>query len=245
MLPVVPGPPSPSSPPTAAVHHPQHPQPVDAETELQGRIRNIEFKVLMYTQLAVLNNQRLCDLDKVVLKDGSLICKCRSAKCMACIWEAKIIPQSGDPGIRGDFTMQNPVFITWLYLTMLIDIHTPLIIPNQVPVDARYGETINLNSHPICRPNNCNLQAVCGALEQKLLPQNHPAHENKHANYHYYESIGGYTAGANAIFEMHNSACRLIKDQLSVIDARLLHLTCTIARLRENHDGYVCINPGY
>ncbi len=53
------------------VLRPQHPQPVDAETECQGRIRNIEFKVLMYTQLAVLNNQRLRDLDKVVLKKWS------------------------------------------------------------------------------------------------------------------------------------------------------------------------------
>ena len=59
MLPVVPGPPSPLSPLTAAVRRPRYPQPVDAETEHRGRIRKIEFKVLMYTQLAGLNNQRL------------------------------------------------------------------------------------------------------------------------------------------------------------------------------------------
>ena len=77
---------------------------------------------------------------------------------MACIWEAKIIRYSGNPGIRGGFTMQNPVFVTWLHLKFLIDIHTPLIIPNRVPVDARYGEAINLDSSlPIRRPNNCNL----------------------------------------------------------------------------------------
>ncbi len=66
-------------------------------------------------------------------------------------WEAKIIRYSGNPGIRGGFTMQNPMFIiiTWLHLSMLIDIHTPLIIPNRVPVDARYGEAINLDSLPI------------------------------------------------------------------------------------------------
>jgi len=107
--------------------------------------------------------------------------------------------------------MQNPVFITWLHLTMLIDIHTPLIIPNQVPVDAHYGETINLNSLPIRHPNSYDLRAVCGALEQKLLPQNHPAHKNEHANYCYYESIGGYTEGANATFEMHNPLADLLK----------------------------------
>jgi hypothetical protein len=162
MLPVVPGPPSPSSPLAAAVSR------QDAETERLGRIRNIEFKVLMYTQtqLSVINNQRLRDFDTFVLKNGPHIHKCQSAECMACIWEEKIIRYSGNPGIRGGFTMQNPVFITWLHLTMLIDIHTLLIIPNRVPVDARYGETINLDSLPICRPNNCDLRAVCGALEK-------------------------------------------------------------------------------
>ena len=86
--------------------------------------------------------------------------------------------------------MQNPVFVTWLHLKFLIDIHTPLITPNRVPVDARYGETINLDSPlPIQRPINCDLRAVCGALEQKLLPQNHPAHENEHAHYRYYKSF--------------------------------------------------------
>jgi hypothetical protein len=158
---------------------------------------------------------------------------------MDCIWEAKIIRYSGNPGIRGGFTMQNPVFISWLHLKFLIDIHTPLIIPNRVPVGARYGETINLDSLPIRCPNNCDLWAVCGALKQKLLPQNHPAHKNEHANYRYYKSIGGYTEGANAIFETHNSARRLIEDHLSVIDARLLHLTCIIATLCENPDGYI------
>jgi len=153
---------------------------------------------------------------------------------MACIWEANIIRYSG-----------NPVFITWLHMTMLIDIHTPLIIPNRVPKNARYSETINLDLLPIRRPNNFDLRAVCGALEQKLLPQNHPAHENEHANYRYYKSIGGYTEGPNAIFEMHNSACRLIEDHLSVIDGRLLHLTCLIAQLRKNPDGYICIIPRY
>jgi hypothetical protein len=130
MLPVVPGPPSPLSPPTANVRRPQHHQPVDADTEHQGRIRNTEFRVLMYTQLAVIIRQRLCDFDTVALKNGPHICKCRSAECMACIWEAKLIRFSENPGIRGGFTMQNPVFITRLHLSMLIDIHTPLIIPN-------------------------------------------------------------------------------------------------------------------
>ncbi len=123
----------------------------------RGRIRNIEFRVLMYSQLAVINSQHRRDFDTVGLKKGPHICKCRSAECMACIWEVKLIRYSGNPGIRGGFTMQNPLFITLLYLSMHIDIHTPLIIPNRVPVDAHYGETINLDLLSSCRPNNCDL----------------------------------------------------------------------------------------
>jgi hypothetical protein len=84
----------------------------------------------MYTPLAVINRQRLRDFDTVALKNGPHIRNCQLAECMACIWEAKLIRFSENPGIRGGFTMQNPVFITWLHLSMLIDIHTPLIIPN-------------------------------------------------------------------------------------------------------------------
>jgi hypothetical protein len=124
MLPVVPGPPSPLSPPTAVVRRPQHPQPVGAETECQGKIRNIEFKVLLYTQLAGINSQRLRDFDTVALKNDPRICKCQSAKCMAYISKAKLIRYSGNPRIRGGCTMQNPVFITWLHLCQCLLIFT-------------------------------------------------------------------------------------------------------------------------
>jgi hypothetical protein len=129
MLPVVPSPLSPSSRPTAAHHRShilQHPQPLDAVTERQGRIGFIEYKLLIFTQLAVINGQHLCDFDTVTLRNGSDICKCWSVECMACIGKAKLM---GNPGIRGGFTMQNLVFITMLQLSMLIDIYTPLVIP--------------------------------------------------------------------------------------------------------------------
>ena len=76
MLPEVPALPSPSSTPTAAVRRPRHPQPVDAETERQGRIRFIEFGVVMYTQVFVINRQCLREFDMVALKNGSHIRKC-------------------------------------------------------------------------------------------------------------------------------------------------------------------------
>ncbi len=112
----------------------------------------------MYTQLVVINNQRLRDLDKVAVgRNSSVICKRRTAEAMACIAESKIICFMGNPGIRGGFSMHDPVFTTWLHLSMLADLNTPLIIPNQVPVDARHGEAINVNIFPMRRPNNCNL----------------------------------------------------------------------------------------
>ena len=130
MLPVSHYPPSPLSPLTPPLRRLRHPQPVDAQTERQGRIRFIEFRVLVYTQLAVINRQRLHDFDTVALKNSPHICQCRSAECMASISEAKLICFLGHPEIRGGFTIQNPVIVTWLHLSMLIDIHTPLIIPN-------------------------------------------------------------------------------------------------------------------
>ena len=97
MLPVVPGPPSPSSRPTAALCRSllsQHPQPLDAKTERQGRIRFIEYKLLVYTQPAVINDQRLHHFDTVALRNGTCIHKCRSAECMACmggkIWRSPV-----------------------------------------------------------------------------------------------------------------------------------------------------------
>ena len=79
----------------------------------------------------------------------------------------------------------------------------------------------------------------------KAFTTNHCTHKNEHANYDYYKSIGGYTEGADAIFEMHNSACRLIEDHLSVINSRMFNLTCQIATLRENAEGYLCTDPHY
>ena len=93
-------------------------------------MRFVENKVLMYTQLVVINNQRLCDLDKVAVgRNSSVICKHWMAEAMACIAESKIICFMGNPGIRGDFSMHDPVFTTWLHLSMLVDLNMPLIIP--------------------------------------------------------------------------------------------------------------------
>ncbi len=79
------------------------------------------------------------------------------AEAMACIAEAKNIRFMGNLGIRGGFSMHDPVFTMWLHLSMLINLNMPLIIPNQVPVDVHHGEAINVNFLPIHRPSNCDL----------------------------------------------------------------------------------------
>jgi hypothetical protein len=66
---------------------------------------------------------------------------------------------------------------------MLIDIQTPLINQDCMPRDAIYGEIIDINSLPIHRPHECDLQAVCAALERKLLPPEHPANYELAYNY--------------------------------------------------------------
>jgi hypothetical protein len=137
--------------------------------------------------------------------------------------------------------MHDPVFTMWLHCSMLVDLNMTLIIPKQVPVDAQHGEAIGVNILPMRHPNICNLQAVIGALKQKLLPQNHPAHHNEHANYCYYKSIGGYTEGKDTFFEMHNSACRLIEDHLLALNAKLYSCSCQMASLHENDLGYIAI----
>jgi hypothetical protein len=162
MLPLVPGPPLPSTPPSAIICRPKlsthSQQRVDAETERQGRMRFVENKVLVYTQLVVINNQRLRDLDNVAVGRNSLvICKRRTAEAMACIVESKIICFMGNPEIRGGFSMHDPVRTRWLHLSMLVDLNTPLIIPKQVPVDVRHSEAIDVNILPMRCPNNCNL----------------------------------------------------------------------------------------
>jgi hypothetical protein len=159
---------------------------------LRGRIRFIEFRVLMYTQLAVITANVSVILIWLLYKMVHTFANVDQPNAWLVYWRQNSFASREIQGSEVVSPCKNPVFITWLHLSMLIDIHTSLIIPNRVTVDASYGETINLDLLPIRRPNNCDLQAVCGALEQKVLPQNHPAYENEHAKYCYSKSIGGY-----------------------------------------------------
>ena len=87
----------------------------------------------------------------------------RTAECMASLTEAKFLCYLGrPPNIPGNeksggIPLDNPHFTTWLHLSMLIDFETPLINPARKPRGAIYGEIIDINSLPICRPLECDL----------------------------------------------------------------------------------------
>ncbi len=87
----------------------------------------------------------------------------RTAEFMASLTEAKFLRYLGRPPNvpgnekSGGIPLDNPHFTTWLHLSMLIDFETPLTIPACKPCGAIYGETIDINSFPICRPLECDL----------------------------------------------------------------------------------------
>jgi hypothetical protein len=87
---------------------------------------------------------------------------------------------------------------------MLIDTQMPLINQDCKPSGAIYGEIIDINSLPICCLHECHLQAVCAALERKLLPPEHPANNESAYNQKlkklYYKSIGGITEGSALLY---------------------------------------------
>ncbi len=100
---------------------------------------------------------------------------------MASLTEAKFLCYLGRPPSipgnekSGGIHLDNPHFTSWLHLSMLIDIQMPLINQDRKPCGVIYGEIIDINSLPIRHPLECDLRAMCAALERKLLPPEHPA----------------------------------------------------------------------
>ncbi len=121
---------------------------------------------------------------------------------------------------------------------MLIDFETPLINPAHKPHGAIYDEIIDINSLPISRALECDLQAVCATLERKLLPPDHPANNESAYNLKlkklYYKSIGGISEGSATLFTMHNSALKLIGNHIALLNAKIHCITSQIASLHEH-----------
>ncbi len=168
----------------------------------------------------------------------------RTAECMASLMEAKFLRYLGRPPSApsneksGGIHLDNPHFTTWLHQSMLIDIQMPLINQDCKPRGAIYGEIIDINSLPICRPLECDLRAVCAALERKPLLPEHLANNESAYNLKlkklYYKSIGGITEGSTTLFTTHNSAHKLIVDHIAFLNAEVNCITSQIASLREH-----------
>ncbi len=175
------------------------------------------------------------------------------AECIASLTEAKFLcylerpPSAPGNEKSGGIHLDNPHITTWLHLSMLIDIQTPLINQDCKPCVAIYGEIIDINSLPIRRPLECDLQAACATLERKLLPPEHPANNESVYNLKlkklYYNSIGGITEGSATLFAMHNSARRLIGNHIAFLNGKVHCNTSQIALLREHkRTGYIMVD---
>ncbi len=176
-----------------------------------------------------------------------------TAECMASLTEAKFLCYLGrPPSIHGNkksggIPLDNPHFTTWLHLPMLIDFETPLINQARKPCGAIYGEIIDINSLPICHPLECDLRAVCAALERKLLLPDHPANNESAYNLKlkklYYKSIGGITEGSATLFTIHNSALKLISNHITLLNAKVHCITSQIASLHKHkRTGYIMVD---
>jgi hypothetical protein len=172
---------------------------------------------------------------------------------MASLTEAKFLCYLGRPPSipgnekSGGIHLDNRHFTTWLHLSMLIDIQMPLINGDRKPRGAIYGEIIDINSLPIRRSLECDLQAICAALERKLLPPEHPANNESAYNLKlkklYNKSIGGITEGSATLFMVHNSAQKLIGNHITFLNAKVHCITSQIVLLREHKmTGYIMVD---
>ncbi len=172
---------------------------------------------------------------------------------MASLTEAMFLGYLGrPPNIPGNeksggIPLDNPHFTTWLHLLMLIDFETPLINPACKPHGAIYGEIIDINSLPICRPLECDLRVVCATLERKLLLPDHLANNELAYNLKlkklYYKSFGEITEGSTTLFTTHNSALKLIGNHIALLNAKVHCITSQIKLLREHkRTGYIMVD---
>ncbi len=120
----------------------------------------------------------------------------------------------------------------------------PLINQDCKPRGAIYGEIIDINSLLIHHPHECDLRAVCAALERKLLPPEHPANNkltyNLKLKKFYYKSIGGITEGSATLFTLHNSARKLNGNHIAFLNGKVHCITSQIALMREHkRTGYI------
>ena len=190
--------------------------------ERHNQVYAMEWELIIFTKLIVVNEAWLRHFDKFSLRsvsDVRLVC---TAECRASVVKVKLLCYLGRPPkgqTEGSIRVDDPHFTLWLHVYMLTDILSPLIDHNLRNMDT-WGDTIDMYSLPIHRPWQHCLWAVCDALIEVLLPPLHPAHHeglihDQYINCIYYESIGGVDEDRNCSIASHNSAHKLIDNCLT------------------------------
>ncbi len=111
---------------------------------------DIKQKIVILSQLYVINVQQLRDLDHLAVRwnttDIHSICQ---GECKSILIEIEMMAKMGTPVPYGSFLLTNLKFKTWLYLKMLINTETPLTNSNcPPPVDCN-GKEIDMSAFPI------------------------------------------------------------------------------------------------
>ena len=95
---------------------------------------DLEQEIVTFSQLHVINVQRLCDLDDLAVRwDTSNIHSIRQHKYEGIIAEIEMMQKMGGCILWGGISLNNLEFKTWLHLKMLIDSETPLINSSRPP----------------------------------------------------------------------------------------------------------------
>jgi hypothetical protein len=104
------------------------------QRECIGQTSLLEKRLINIQHLIVINERQLCSFDEAAVQVDAtgMHCHCM-AECMASLTDAKFLCYLGRPPSvpgnekSGGIHLDNPHFTTWLHLSMLIDIQTPLI----------------------------------------------------------------------------------------------------------------------
>jgi hypothetical protein len=96
--------------------------------------RDLKQEIVIFSQLHVINVQRLSDLDSFAMRWNTTdICSICQRECESILIEMEMMSKVGTPVPYGGFPLTNLKFKMWLYLKMLIDTETPLTDSNCPP----------------------------------------------------------------------------------------------------------------
>jgi hypothetical protein len=88
---------------------------------------DLKQKIVIISQLQVINVQRLRDLDHLSMRwDTTDICSICQEECKSILIDMEMMQKMGTPVPYGDFPLMNLKFKIWLHLKMLINTEMPL-----------------------------------------------------------------------------------------------------------------------